>query len=169
MNEFSRKWTHVGKVLIVVWALVAGTQAFLPFQGPKWTPRYNMNASTITMACNASGWYPFLHVDTLEPRFLSDLIKSLNSTCCLLLAARLPPCLLCKGSSHVFDRFNASLGAQFGIVSYDWSNAKAQWAVARPMDCDDRLVSQAIATKAVNPSARVCTKPRDAFPFGGSY
>jgi hypothetical protein len=36
--------------------------------------------STITMACNSSGW------------------------------------------------FNATIGAQFGITSYDWSNAKAQWA-----------------------------------------
>lgn len=33
--------------------------------------------------------------------------------------------------------------AEFGIVSYDWSNAKAQWAQARPMDCQERLDQQA--------------------------
>ncbi len=38
-------------------------------------------------------------------------------------------------------------GAQFGIVSYDWSNAKAQWAASRPMDCEERLVEQAVKTK----------------------
>jgi hypothetical protein len=39
-------------------------------------------------------------------------------------------------------------GAQFGIVSYDWSNAKAQWAAATPMDCEERLLEQAQMTKA---------------------
>lgn len=33
--------------------------------------------------------------------------------------------------------------SQFGIVSYDWSNAKAQWAKGRPMDCEERLLEQA--------------------------
>ena len=47
------------------------------------------------------------------------------------------------------------LGAQFGIVSYDWSNAKAQWAAAKPMDCEQRLREQARMTKAKNPATRV--------------
>ena len=34
-------------------------------------------------------------------------------------------------------------GAEFGIVSYDWSNAKAQWAKQAPMDCEERLFEQA--------------------------
>ena len=38
-------------------------------------------------------------------------------------------------------------GAAFGIISYDWSNAKAQWAAARPMDCEERLQKQARLTK----------------------
>ena len=50
---------------------------------------------------------------------------------------------------------NAQRGAAFGIVSYDWSNAKAQWAKARPMDCEERLLHQAKMTKAVNASSRV--------------
>lgn len=42
---------------------------------------------------------------------------------------------------------NPFRGAQFGIVSYDWSNAKAQWATSKPMDCEERLVEQAVMTK----------------------
>jgi len=37
-------------------------------------------------------------------------------------------------------------GAEFGIISYDWSNAKTQWAAAKPMDCEDRLLRQAEMT-----------------------
>jgi hypothetical protein len=39
-------------------------------------------------------------------------------------------------------------GAAFGITSYDWSNAKKQWAAQRPMDCEERLLEQARMTKA---------------------
>lgn len=46
-------------------------------------------------------------------------------------------------------------GGQFGIVSYDWSNAKAQWAKAKPMDCEARLQAQAAMTKRANPMSRV--------------
>lgn len=38
---------------------------------------------------------------------------------------------------------SSARAAEFGIVSYDWSNAKAQWAQARPMDCQERLDQQA--------------------------
>ena len=51
--------------------------------------------------------------------------------------------------------FDVALAASFGIPSYDWSNQKAQWALARPMDCEERLVTQAAATKAANPAAHV--------------
>lgn len=46
-------------------------------------------------------------------------------------------------------------GGQFGIVSYDWSNAKKQWAQAMPMDCEERLIQQVDMTRAQSPSARV--------------
>lgn len=46
-------------------------------------------------------------------------------------------------------------GAEFGIISYDWSNAKAQWAAAKPMDSEDRLRRQAEMTKAKNPNSHV--------------
>ncbi|GMH76557.1 hypothetical protein TrST_g10080 [Triparma strigata] len=43
-------------------------------------------------------------------------------------------------------------GAEFGVVSYDWSNAKSQWAMSQPMDCEERLIQQASMTKAANPN-----------------
>ncbi|CAE8624234.1 unnamed protein product [Polarella glacialis] len=37
-------------------------------------------------------------------------------------------------------------GAEFGIISYDWSNSKVQWAASKPMDCEERLAKQAEMT-----------------------
>ncbi len=37
------------------------------------------------------------------------------------------------------------------------SNDKKDWALARPMDCEERLVTQANATKAANPATKVFT------------
>ena len=33
--------------------------------------------------------------------------------------------------------------AQFGVVSYDWSNDKARWAQTKPMNCEEMLTKQA--------------------------
>jgi hypothetical protein len=38
-------------------------------------------------------------------------------------------------------------GAEFGIVSYDWSNAKNLWAHEKPMSCEELLVQQVEKTK----------------------
>jgi hypothetical protein len=38
-------------------------------------------------------------------------------------------------------------GAEFGIVSYDWSNMKDIWAASKPMTCEELMVEQAVATK----------------------
>ena len=38
-------------------------------------------------------------------------------------------------------------GAQFGIVSYDWSNNKVAWAAHKPMNCEELLWKQAQQTK----------------------
>jgi len=46
-------------------------------------------------------------------------------------------------------------GGSFGIVSYDWSNDKADWAMQQPMDCEERLLTQAMSTKAANNVSRV--------------
>ena len=50
---------------------------------------------------------------------------------------------------------NPARGAQFGIASYDWSNAKAQWAAQKPMDCEERLLEQAMMTKKLNADSNV--------------
>ena len=42
-----------------------------------------------------------------------------------------------------------------GLVDYDWSNAKLEWANESPMDCDGSLVRQAARNKAQNPTAKV--------------
>ena len=44
---------------------------------------------------------------------------------------------------------------QFGVSSFDWSNGKEQWANQKPMDCEERLVTQATWTKKQNPAAKV--------------
>jgi len=57
----------------------------------------------------------------------------------------------CNGSGFADPHFFS----KFGIVDFDWSNAKAAWANAHPMDCEERLVTQAAMVKAVNPDAKV--------------
>lgn len=57
----------------------------------------------------------------------------------------------CNGSGWS----NPQRGGAFGIVSYDWSNAKAQWSKQQPMDCEERLLTQARATKSTSPQSRV--------------
>lgn len=42
------------------WSLmlsIPAAMAFLPMQNPPWPPTYNMSMSTLTMACNSSGWF----------------------------------------------------------------------------------------------------------------
>jgi hypothetical protein len=46
-------------------------------------------------------------------------------------------------------------GGEFGIVSYDWSNDKDDWAMAQPMDAEERLLHQAKLTHAANPDSKV--------------
>jgi hypothetical protein len=50
---------------------------------------------------------------------------------------------------------NASFFGSFGVADYDWSNAKAYWSKAKPMDCQERLVTQAQMTKHVHPEGKV--------------
>ena len=37
----------------------------------------------------------------------------------------------------------------------DWSNAKVAWSNAKPMDCEERLVTQAKMVKEINPLTHV--------------
>jgi hypothetical protein len=51
--------------------------------------------------------------------------------------------------------FDAAQAAQFGIADFDWSNARGPWSTAQPMNCQELLVEQAAAVKAVNPNTHV--------------
>ena len=50
--------------------------------------------------------------------------------------------------------FDYTIAGKFAVVDYDWSNAKAEWSAAKPMDCQERLVKQAAMTKAANPKTK---------------
>ena len=43
----------------------------------------------------------------------------------------------------------------WGVVDFDWSNARALWSNASPMDCEERLLAQATTVKASTPTAKV--------------
>ena len=43
---------------------------------------------------------------------------------------------------------------KWGLVDFDWSNAKDLWVNAKPMDCQERLVTQVEQVKRVNPNTR---------------
>lgn len=51
--------------------------------------------------------------------------------------------------------FDPALAAKYGIADFDWSNARAMWANAAPMDDGARLITQAAMVKAVNPNTHV--------------
>ena len=48
-----------------------------------------------------------------------------------------------------------SISAKWGVVDFDWSNAKGAWTRQQPMDCEERLVAQADLVRSANPDARV--------------
>ena len=62
--------------------------------------------------------------------------------------------------STIFQTCNSTgyvqpeLVAKFGLVSFDWTNARALWMAAKPHDCEERLVEQCRMVKAVNPSTK---------------
>ena len=43
----------------------------------------------------------------------------------------------------------------WGIVDFDWSNAKKVWAAAKPMNCEEMLVEQVKQTTAASPGTTV--------------
>eukprot|EP01043_Picozoa_sp_COSAG02_P064226 COSAG02_NODE_9324_length_2255_cov_13.116883_2_plen_336_part_00 len=43
----------------------------------------------------------------------------------------------------------------WGIVDFDWSNAKGAWARAKPMNCEERLVEQVELTRSASPDTTV--------------
>ena len=46
------------------------------------------------------------------------------------------------------------IAGRWGLVDFDWSNAKQLWANAKPMDCQERLLTQVEQVKRVSPSTR---------------
>lgn len=50
---------------------------------------------------------------------------------------------------------NPAIIKGFGLVDFDWSNARLDWSNAKPMDCQERLVTQASMVKATTPYAKV--------------
>lgn len=43
----------------------------------------------------------------------------------------------------------------WGIVDFDWSNAKKVWAAAKPMNCEEMLVDQVQKTTSASPGTTV--------------
>ena len=51
--------------------------------------------------------------------------------------------------------FDSQFLSSFAVVGLDWSNVKAEWAAARPMDDDVRLTTQMAMIKKVDPTVKV--------------
>jgi hypothetical protein len=49
---------------------------------------------------------------------------------------------------------DSNFASKWGLVDLDWSNAKALWANAKPMDCQERLITQAQKIRKSNPSTK---------------
>jgi hypothetical protein len=62
------------------------------------------------------------------------------------------PCRFAGNDSGFLD---PEVAAKWGLVDFDWSNAKGAWTRAKPMDCEERLVTQARMVKSVSPKTRV--------------
>ena len=50
---------------------------------------------------------------------------------------------------------DAAAAGKWGIVDFDWSNAKQLWTNTKPMDCQERLVTQAQLVKGTSPASKV--------------
>ena len=49
----------------------------------------------------------------------------------------------CNSSGY----FDPEAAAQWGVIDFDWSNAKELWVNSKPMDTNERLLAQAAAVK----------------------
>ena len=57
----------------------------------------------------------------------------------------------CNDSGYM----DAHTAGAWGIVDYDWSNAKQLWANDKPMDCQERLVTQVYGVSSAPPATRL--------------
>ena len=111
-------------------------KGILPPTNPHWPPTCELAATSFAV-----------HRDSSEPQ----LMPHPPAPVCADNLSMSTITMTCNGSGWS----SPERGAQFGIVSYDWSNAKVQWAAAKPMDCEKRLQTQARMTKAQNPDTHV--------------
>lgn len=50
--------------------------------------------------------------------------------------------------------YDPEYASKWGLVSFDWSNAKADWLAVTPHDCEERLVEQCKKIKSINPDVK---------------
>jgi len=50
---------------------------------------------------------------------------------------------------------SVSEAVRYGLVDYDWSNAKQLWANTQPMDCQERLLEQADMVHKADPTTKI--------------
>ena len=82
-----------------------------------------------------------------EPSALIDQDLLLSTACWLV---------LCRSNYSGLYNYEAYPElARFGLVDFDWSNAKMVWAGLRPMDAGAMALEQAARNKAANPRAKV--------------
>ena len=95
----------------------------------------------------------------LYVRMASSLVAIINIVVAAALAPHWTPTWNMKASTIIQPCNNSGFVepidfyAQFGIVDFDWSNAKALWVIP-PMTDDLLLLQQCAALKAVSPDTR---------------
>ena len=110
-------------------------------RGPAHTVRpahlAQMSMSTIIMPCNTSGYFDaaFAAQYGIAVR-CAAIVSPARQPAPLTLNLSLPP-------------------PPLRYQDIDWSNGRKQWAMAKPMDDDARLATQAAAIKAINPATHV--------------
>jgi hypothetical protein len=111
----------------------------------------------------------FLFTASLVTKALGDpgLFPPWNATWNMSLSTVFMPC---DASGHGLVPFPPSVGAQWGVSDWDWSNGKAGWSQQTPMNCEESLLAQAEATNALNPAGKnfIYRNAIKALPFFSS-
>jgi hypothetical protein len=94
---------------------------------------------------------PMLAAGAGETPATPPLVPKWTPTYNMSLSTILQPC----NYSGLYDYDAYPSLARFGVVDFDWSNAKRTWINHSPMDCDAMLAEQAARNTAKNPAARV--------------
>ena len=100
--------------------------------------------ASVTLDCNA--WEGNVKVKAEEERddaTLPHVMPPWEPTYNMSLSTIMMPC-------NYSGYMDPSFSAKWGLVDFDWSNAKQLWANSKPMDCQERLVEQAARVKEVS-------------------